>query len=66
MAEHIDDFIETKARTDASYAIAYALLQVARAQRDTAIAVKNLDLAHIAERIEIGAGAIAGAIESRE
>lgn len=66
MAEHIDDWIETKARTDGSYAIAYALLQIARAQKDTAIAIRNLDLAHIAERVEIGASAIAGAIESRE
>lgn len=62
MTQHIDDFIEDKARTDATYAVAYAVLQLARTQSITATAIKNLDIAHIAERIDEGSGLIAGSI----
>lgn len=63
---HLDDHIEEKARNDSGYAIAYALLQVAKAQRDTGIAIKNLDLAFIGERLEVAAGAIADGIRDKD
>lgn len=59
MAQHIDDFIEDQARKDAGHAVAYAVLQLARAQKDAAIAIKNLDLINIADE---GASTIAAAI----
>jgi hypothetical protein len=64
MSEHIDDFIEGKARKDGAYAIAYALLQLANAQKETARAVRSLDVPMVAERIDCGAGAIADALRS--
>lgn len=59
---HIDDTIEEKAKSDSSYAIAYALLQVARAQKETAVAIRNLDIAHMAEMIDTAGAAISSAI----
>lgn len=66
MAVHIDDFIEDQARTNPQYAIAYAVLQLAAKQQETALAVKNLDLAMIAERIDVGLEAVADALRSSE
>lgn len=66
MAVHVDDFIEDQARKDGSYAIAYALLQIARGQKDTAIAIKNLDLRFIGERLDEGTAAIASAIDRHD
>lgn len=60
---HIDDEIEEKAKKDGSYAIAYAILQLARAQSNTAIAVKNFDIAFLAERTECGLEAVASALK---
>lgn len=46
MAQHIQDLIEDKARKgDGAYAVAYALLELARAQDRTATQLKNLGLA---------------------
>ena len=46
MAEHIQDFCEDKARAgDGTFAVAFALLELARAQDRTATAIKNLGLA---------------------
>ncbi len=59
---HVDDEIAEKAKSDSNFAIAHAILQLAKAQNDTAIAVKNLDLSFIGERIDEGLGAIAAAI----
>jgi uncharacterized protein with PhoU and TrkA domain len=59
---HIDDQIEEKALKDGSYAIAYALLQVARSQKEVAVALRNLDVAFVGERIEAAAGSIADAV----
>lgn len=39
---HIDDIIEEKARTDSGYAIAYALLRIAEAQKNVATHIKYL------------------------
>jgi hypothetical protein len=39
---HLHDAIEEKARTDGSFAIAYALLKLAKAQEDAAIHLKYL------------------------
>jgi hypothetical protein len=39
---HLHDFIEEKARSDGSYAVAYALLQVAAAQEKAATHLKYL------------------------
>jgi hypothetical protein len=38
----LEDHIEHRARTDGSYAIAFALLELARAQKDTAQALERL------------------------
>lgn len=59
---HIDDEIAEKAKKDGVYAIAYAILELARAQSKTATNIKNVDVALIAERIEMGLGAVASAI----
>lgn len=46
MAKHIQDLFEDKARKgDGAYAVAYALLELARAQERTATQLKNLGLA---------------------
>lgn len=39
---HIEDLIEEKARVDGGYAIAFALLKLARAQENLAVHVKYL------------------------
>lgn len=59
---HINDKIENKAENDGLFAIAYAILQLAEAQRESARAIRGLDVAFIAERIDDGLGAIASAI----
>lgn len=47
--KHIEDLFEEKARSgEGSYAIAYALLRLAEAQKDSAIALKDLGLADAA------------------
>lgn len=38
----ISELIEDKARTDAGYAIAFALMKLARAQEDVAVGIKYL------------------------
>ena len=63
---HIEDEIEEKARKDGSYAIAYAILQLARAQKDTATAIRNVDIAHLAERLDCGTEAIAAALREAD
>jgi hypothetical protein len=46
LAQHIQDFCEDKARHgDGSFAVAFALLELSRAQERTATALKNLGLA---------------------
>lgn len=74
--KHLHDVIEEKARTDGSFAIAYALLRVANAQADTATHLKYLGNgdaatpmgaieafgAHIGEKLD----AIAVALVERE
>jgi len=59
---HIDDEIKERALKDGSYAVAYALLQLARAQRETAQAIKGLDIPFVGERIDGAGAAIADAI----
>jgi hypothetical protein len=68
----IDDVIEEKARTDSGYAIAYALLKVAEAQKTVATHIKYLGVGdaattmgaieflsvHIGEKIDNLASAI--------
>lgn len=41
MGEHIDDHIERKARTDGTYAIAYAILHLSRGLTHASIAARN-------------------------
>ncbi len=59
---HIDDQIAEKAAKDGGYAVAYALLQLAQAQKDVAQAIKDLDIPFIGERIDGAGGAIADAL----
>ena len=39
---HLEDLIEQKARTDSRYAIAHALMKLAKAQQETATHLKYL------------------------
>lgn len=49
MAKHIQDVFEDKARAgDGAYAVAFALLELARAQERTATQLKHLGLADAA------------------
>ena len=42
LKQHIEDFIEERARAESGYAIAYALMKLAAAQRDLSVNVKYL------------------------
>lgn len=73
--KHIKDFCEDKARTgDGAYAVAYALLELVRAQKGTAIALDRLGLNYsnpkgppgALEELAMQAKRIADALEAAE
>jgi hypothetical protein len=69
---HIQDYFEDKARTgDPSFAIAYALMELAEAQRDTAKALDRMGLNYgssagppgALEKLAMETGSLVGAMD---
>jgi len=58
---HLDDVIEDKAKSDGTFAIAYALLQISKSQ-DKLNMVLSDKLAFIGERLDEGLSGVASSI----